>query len=75
MPCPQGVDIPENFDRYNKAFLYDDVKTSQFFYQSFMKPEARSSSCIECGECEEKCPQHIPIREWLPKVTDLLAAK
>jgi predicted aldo/keto reductase-like oxidoreductase len=27
-----------------------------------------ASQCQECGECEEKCPQGIPIREYLKKV-------
>ncbi|MGA3175327.1 MAG: 4Fe-4S binding protein, partial [Syntrophorhabdales bacterium] len=31
-------------------------------------PEQRASACVDCGECEEKCPQHIPIREELKKV-------
>ena len=25
-----------------------------------------------CGSCEEICPQHIAISEWLPKVDELL---
>jgi len=22
-----------------------------------------SDSCIDCGDCEERCPYHLPIRE------------
>jgi predicted aldo/keto reductase-like oxidoreductase len=28
--------------------------------------------CVECGECEEKCPQKINIREELKKTHTLL---
>ena len=35
---------------------------------AFMPPEQRASACADCGECEEKCPQHIPIREEMKKV-------
>jgi predicted aldo/keto reductase-like oxidoreductase len=27
-----------------------------------------ASQCEECGECADKCPQHIPIPEYLAKV-------
>ncbi|MCM8788974.1 MAG: 4Fe-4S dicluster domain-containing protein [Candidatus Omnitrophica bacterium] len=33
-----------------------------------MKPDERASSCAQCGQCEEKCPQKIPIREKLKDV-------
>ena len=29
-----------------------------------------ASCCVECGECEEKCPQHLPIRELLRDVNE-----
>ncbi|MDW8104024.1 MAG: 4Fe-4S dicluster domain-containing protein, partial [Armatimonadota bacterium] len=25
----------------------------------------KADACIDCGECEQHCPQHIPIREQL----------
>jgi len=33
---------------------------------------ARASACIQCRECEEKCPQHILISEWMPRVHEVL---
>ena len=29
------------------------------------KPVINEMSCIECGECEPKCPQKIQISEWM----------
>src|ERR1035437_3488518 len=72
MPCPNGLNIPGNFEHFNFAHLFDDVKTAKFRYQVFLKPEERSSACIDCGICEDICPQQIHIGEWMPKVTALL---
>src|ERR1039458_876515 len=73
MPCPNGVNIPGNFDIFNYARLFDDVAGARFKYQVFLTEEQRSGSCLECGACEELCPQKIAIGEWMPKVTELLA--
>jgi hypothetical protein len=67
MPCPSGVNIPMNFSFYNDEVTFKDP-TGVMVYNTFMFPEQRASACVECGECEEKCPQHIPIREELKKV-------
>jgi uncharacterized protein len=72
MPCPNGVHIPGNFDFFNYAHLFDDVQGARFRYSVFLSAQQRSSSCIECHECEDKCPQKIPISEWMPKVAALL---
>ena len=72
MPCPNGVDIPGNFDQFNYAHLFDDLAGARFKYQAFLKEAERSSACIACGTCEELCPQKIAISEWMPKVTALL---
>jgi hypothetical protein len=73
MPCPNGVHIPANFEFFNYAGLFDDLAGARFKYQVFLKEEQRSGSCIACGICEELCPQAIPISEWMPKVSALLA--
>jgi len=75
MPCPSGVEIPGIFQIYNDALIYDDIPTARFFYGAgfMLKEEQRADQCIECEECLEKCPQHIPIPDWLKKAHSLLA--
>ncbi len=75
MPCPNGVDIPFNFELYNAAEVYDDVNPARFRYLRFMEERARASACVACRVCEEKCPQKIPISEWMPKAAALLGEK
>ena len=72
MPCPNGVDIPLNFDMFNYAHAFDDAASSRFRYQAFTPQPQRASSCVNCGTCEPLCPQHIPIAEWMPRISALL---
>ncbi|MBN1954629.1 MAG: aldo/keto reductase [Anaerolineae bacterium] len=71
MPCPNGVNIPRIFEIYNDSVMYDDLKRAQAFYQ-WVSAENRADRCVECGECEEQCPQNLPIIEWLKKAHELL---
>ena len=42
-------------------------------YQQGLLPEnPQASKCIQCRECESKCPQSIPISEWMPVVHQVL---
>jgi predicted aldo/keto reductase-like oxidoreductase len=67
MPCPHGVNIPQNLRIYNQGIMYENEASSRRDY-SFVPEAARASACIQCRECEEKCPQKILISEWMPKV-------
>lgn len=74
MPCPSGVNIPENFRHYNDASIYGDAERIKTIYNIFMDPEQKASKCQDCGECEEKCPQHLPIREKLKDAAKTLGS-
>jgi predicted aldo/keto reductase-like oxidoreductase len=74
MPCPNGVNIPGNFEIYNDAFLHEDIPGARFLYQIFVPEPSQADACIACHECEDRCPQKIPISEWMPKVHALLGA-
>jgi len=72
LPCPNGVKIPVNFRIYNDGAMYGDLEEARRAYQHWLKDDERASCCEACRECEEKCPQHIPISEWMPLVQDVL---
>jgi len=74
MPCETGVVIPALFSFYNDSFVFPDkVEIAAMIYNNFFNPEQRASACTECAKCEEKCPQHIPIREELKRVHERLS--
>jgi predicted aldo/keto reductase-like oxidoreductase len=74
MPCPSDVLIPGCFEAYNKMHMFGDIETVKFSYalrMSGMLVDGKTryaSQCVECGECLEKCPQHILVPEFLAKV-------
>ena len=68
MPCETGVDIPSNFSLYNDLFMFKNPEINVFLYNELISPERRASACIECGKCEEQCPQHLQIQEALKVV-------
>ncbi len=71
MPCPVGVNIPGSFAHLNNASIFEDVEGTKKQYNIFIKDEQRASKCIECGKCEEVCPQQIPIRDMLKEVVKI----
>lgn len=84
IPCPSGVDIPQNFAILNNVSLedrrirrwlagrgYGKLARSK---KQLKKDDSNGSAvmCIQCGQCLEKCPQQINIPEELKKVHAIL---
>ena len=72
-PCPENVSIPECFDMYNQACMFDAPDVAAVNYNIIMGgmlsgKTGFASQCQECKACEEKCPQGIAIREHLKTV-------
>ena len=63
-PCPNRVDIPRVFQMYNDGIMLDARERARFLY-TLQSESERAHNCADCGECEEACPQQIPIRDWL----------
>jgi len=61
-PCPQGIDIPMIFilDGYHTRYGLQEWARNR--YQVI---PVKIGECVECGQCEERCPYGLPIREML----------
>jgi predicted aldo/keto reductase-like oxidoreductase len=85
MPCPQGVNIPQNFACLNNVTLERSLfrrVTARRTYRKLQSkktkvnlanPNGNATLCIQCGTCIEKCPQKIHITEELEKVKEEFA--
>ena len=72
IPCPAKVNIPICFELLNSSSMFDSVEKTKKDYENFLvKGNQDASKCIECGACEEKCPQHINIIEKLKEVKEI----
>ncbi|MBB6480408.1 aldo/keto reductase [Spirochaeta isovalerica] len=88
MPCPAGVNIPENFALANSAnmkpetlwdriMLFNTKRKYRKLASNKVKvnktvPDGNASLCIECGKCLSHCPQTIAIPDELKKVHQFL---
>jgi hypothetical protein len=74
LPCPVGVNIPQNFSFFNDHYLFDTPEAQahkKMIYQAMLTKDEKASRCVECGKCEAHCPQQIPIRQELQDVKRL----
>ena len=72
MPCPNGINIPGCLAAYNTSYVLGFASGFIHYITSMVQNNAemenRAGSCIKCGACEKKCPQHIQIIKSLGAV-------
>ena len=73
MPCPAKIDIPGAFKNLNNYHMFGKLgaKVNHLQTAGVMTEDGNahfSNSCIDCGKCEEKCPQNIEVRKELKQV-------
>ena len=71
--CPMEIAIPQYFSLYNEDMREDLAEkgwTVNFSnYGALAAKFGAARDCIECGQCESVCPQHLPIIEHLKAVS------
>ena len=63
-PCSVGISIPNVFlmDGYLSRYGLADWARGRYNAMAM-----KAGDCIGCGECEKRCPYHLPIREMMQK--------
>ena len=71
--CPMGIPIPDFFKAMNRKLIFENEADALKRYRSAAKKAGvNASDCIQCGQCEDACPQRLPIIEYLQEVADAL---
>lgn len=68
--CPMDISIPDLFACYNAKTVFHDWNQDFYYGAVHTAGHGKASDCVCCGQCEEACPQHLPIRELLQKVAE-----
>ena len=70
--CPQQIPIPKYFSIYNEDMREDLSKKGWTInitnYEILTEKFGNASDCVECGQCESICPQHLSIIDFLKDV-------
>lgn len=74
LPCQNNVSIPRIFKIFNRKVALNELKGNSFAYVG-LPAEVKADNCLFCFECEDKCPQKIPISAWLDQLHDYLESK
>lgn len=67
--CPMNISIPKYFSLYN-ADRQEAKDNSREHYDDLTKTFGKAGDCVACGQCEEVCPQHLPVIEYLKDVAE-----
>lgn len=67
--CPMEINIAGVMDSLNRESSFPG--TGKRNYGFAVSSSGAASDCIECGQCEDACPQHIDIIDQLAKAAEL----
>ena len=64
--------IPDLFTAYNSVKMYGANRRYDTYYKDHSTGDyQKASACIECGQCEGVCPQHLEIISLLKEVAEV----
>lgn len=71
--CPQSIKIPDMIQYLNRSRVYGDTPGTKRSYQlTVSEGSGKPSDCVQCGQCEEVCPQHLSIMQVLEEAASVL---
>lgn len=68
--CPMNINIPRLFSIRNQFSTFGNLEGAKRSYAGAVNEHGKASECLQCGQCEGICPQHLPIIENLQKIAE-----
>jgi predicted aldo/keto reductase-like oxidoreductase len=69
--CPKNINIPKVFELINDYRIYKNPAYSKLRYKNGMAGGGKAADCVECGSCENHCPQKLEIPVLLKEAVSL----
>jgi predicted aldo/keto reductase-like oxidoreductase len=69
--CLRSIDIPEYLRILNLYRTFSSPSLCQYLYDSTLGHGGLPKDCLECGQCETICPEHLDIMKYLKEVDRL----
>ena len=73
--CPMKIAIPDYFKLLNRISMFGEgqLASVKSIYKDRTEKEGhgKASDCVGCRQCEEHCPQHLPITEYLEEAAKI----
>ena len=71
--CPQNIRIPDMIKYLNSCKVYGyTASVGRTFDLSVKDGSGKPSDCVQCGQCESACPQHLPVIRILEEAAKVL---
>lgn len=71
--CPQGVLIPKVLEVYSNLLVPSIADATMQELLDRLSKDGQGfdpSLCVACGQCESKCPNHLPVSELMSAARD-----
>lgn len=68
--CPKGILIPDLIRCLNNSKLYGMNNRAENFYRAYINAGSPAAECIQCGQCEGVCPQHLPVIDVMKEAAE-----
>jgi len=67
LPCPEGIPISlvMDFNCYTRSMPSENI-----FSGHFAEGLAKAAECTKCGDCDERCPYHLPVQEMIAEYVE-----
>jgi predicted aldo/keto reductase-like oxidoreductase len=72
LPCPQQIDIAAVHQYYDLAKNLIEIPAT--ISEHYRLLHAHASDCIECGDCEERCPFGVTVADNMTKAAALFGS-